>query len=300
MKKFIAISILITLMVSVLSLSVNAADDGGAIGNVPTARNLTVDAEKDAAYEQGLIVNLAEEGTDTTGICYFLWEAGYLYIYGEITDATIGEYTEEQLYEVPYASDYLGFFVNPDNNGANGGDVINTLYRGTYASNAWQSMNQRVNGESTEYKGKAEVGDKYAMAGKLTDTGYVVELKIPMAGVAADSKVGLHIRLYDVFTAEGEGNPIDFTNELLPGAWDVDKYSYIVLSAADVTTEIMEESAPTIAGTPAAGSPAQVGTAPGTVATAPQTGDTGIALLVLFMAAAAVFAVAACKKVRIK
>lgn len=265
-------------MVSLLTLiPVFAVAEGVSYGNVaksPTA--IVLDAEKDAAYDYALKLHQDRKGYDaepetaTVGDSYILWADGFLYVYGEITDATIVPITEDIQSNTPWMADSLEVFLDIDNDG-----VDPMQYRIDYTGRPSFQFT-----DSNSYAADASVCNGiFEYAAKITATGYAVEFKIPHATGAVGETIGLQLQINDM--ADATVRTCVFPSNSLGGnSWDVTLYDYIVLADAPVI-EVAETAAPEAAVTDAA---------PVTAATtAAQTGDTMAILLFAVAAAAVVF-----------
>lgn len=262
-------------MVSLLTLiPVFAVAEGVSYGDVaksPTA--IVLDAEKDAAYDYALKLHQdrkgyeAEVDTATNGDSYILWADGFIYVYGEITDATIVPTTEDIGSNTPWMADSLEVFLDIDNDG-----VDPMQYRIDYTGRPSFQFT-----DSNSYAADASVCNGiFEYAAKVTATGYAVEFKIPHASGKIGEKVGLQLQINDM-ADEATRTCVFPSNSLGGNSWDVTMYDYIVLADAPVI-EVAETAAPDAAVTDAA---------PVTVTAAAQTGDT-MAILLFAVAAAAV------------
>jgi hypothetical protein len=270
MKKTL-MSLACVILVSLLTIvPLFAVDTGVSYGNVAKSPSaIVVDGAKDAAYDYALVLHQsrkhfeAEPDTATVGDSYLLWADGFIYVYGEITDATLVPTTADIQSNTPWMVDSLEVFLDLGNDG-----VDPLQYRIDFTG---RPSFQFVDKNSYAADASVCVGI-FEYAAKTTATGYAVEFKIPFTGKVGD-KVGLQLQINDM--ADAAVRTCVFPpNSLGGGSWDVTMYDYIVLADAPVieTTAAAAETAPTDTTTTAA----------------PQTSDAGLALVVLFAAAAAV------------
>jgi hypothetical protein len=269
MKKAL-MSLACIILVSLLTVvPILAVDTGVSYGNVVKAPSaIVLDAQKDAAYDYALVLHQsrkhfdAEPETATVGDSYLLWADGFIYVYGEITDATLVPVTEDIQSNTPWMADSLEVFLDLGNDG-----VDPMQYRIDYTGRPSFQFTDK-----NSYAADASACDGiFEYAAKTTATGYAVEFKIPLAGKVGD-KVGLQLQINDM--ADAATRTCVFpSNSLGGGSWDVTMYDYIVMADAPV----IETTA--AADTAAADAAAEA---------APQTGDSAMALVVLLAAAAAV------------
>ncbi|MDD4773672.1 MAG: sugar-binding protein, partial [Eubacteriales bacterium] len=262
-------------------IPVFAVEEGVSYGDVAKSPAvIVIDGEKDAAYDYALKIHQDrlhyenEPETATNGDSYILWDDGFIYVYGEITDATLVPTTEDIQSNQPWMADSLEVFLDVDNDG-----VDPMQYRIDYTGRpSFQFTDQ------DSYGGDASAADGiFEYAAKVTDTGYAVEFKIPHASAKIGEKIGLQLQINDM-ADETIRTCVFPPNSLGGGSWDVTMYDYIVLADAPVI-EVPETAAPE----------AETDAAPATTPAA-QTSDA--AAVLLFTAAAAAVVLAASKKRR--
>lgn len=269
-------------LASLLTLiPVFAVEEGVSYGNVaksPTA--IVLDAEKDAAYDYALMIHQNrrhyenEPETATTSNTYILWADGFIYVYGEVTDATIVPTDEDIGSNTPWMADSLEVFLDIGNDG-----VDPMQYRIDYTGRPSFQFT-----DANSYGADASVANGiFEYAAKVTATGYAVEFKIPHASGKVGEKIGLQLQINDMNDDGGRTCVMCETSSLGAGSWDVTMYDYIVLADAPVI-EVAETAAPEAAETDAA--PVTTTT---TTTTAAQTGDAMAILLFAVAAAGAVF-----------
>lgn len=257
MKKPIIGFALIVLSVLMLSLPVFAVDGGVSYGDVHKWNEaITIDGTKDAAYDYALKLHQsrkhyeAELETPTNGDSYILWADGFIYVYGEITDAALVPLTEDIQSNTPWMSDSLEVFLDQGNAG-------NTplQYRIDYTGRpSFQYPDTNSYGQDA-----SAVKGIFEYAAVKTATGYSVEFKIPYASGKVGEKIGFQLQINDM-QDETNRTCIFPTSSLSAGSWDSTLYDYIVLANAPV----IATEAPVA---PADNAPV-----------APQTGDNGLVL----------------------
>lgn len=276
MKKTLQILACLVMAALMTLLPVLAVEEGVSYGDVvksPAA--IVLDAEKDAAYDYALKIHQDrkhyenEPDTATNGDSYILWADGFIYVYGEITDATIVPVTEDIQSNTPWMADSLEVFLDVDNDGA---DPMQ--YRIDYTGRPSFQFT-----DANSYGADASIADGiFEYAAKVTATGYAVEFKIPHASGKIGETIGLQLQINDM-ADEATRTCVFPPNSLGGGSWDVTMYDFIVLADAPVIAE-PETEAP--AGEAAAETPAAE-------APAAQTGDAAALLLLAAAAAAAAF-----------
>ncbi|MHC1695207.1 MAG: sugar-binding protein [Eubacteriales bacterium] len=257
MKKSIIGIALVVLSVLMLSLPVLAVVEGVSYGDVPKWNEaITIDGTKDAAYDHALKLHQsrkhyeAEPETSTNGDSYILWADGFIYVYGEITDAAVVATNEDIGSNTPWMADSLEVFLDPGNDG-----VDPMQYRIDYTGRpSFQFTDLNSYGQDA-----SAANGIFEYSAVKTATGYSVEFKIPFTSTKIGEKIGLQLQINDM--ADDVTRTCVFPpNSLGGGSWDVTMYDYIVLA-----------DAPVIA-TEAPAAPAD--DAP----VAPQTGDNGLVL----------------------
>lgn len=265
----LACILLVSLLTVIPVLAVDAGVSYGNVAKAPVA--IVLDGEKDAAYDYALVLHQsrkhfeAEPDTATVGDTYLLWADGFIYVFADITDATLIPTTEDIESNTPWMADSMEVFLDVGNDG-----VDSMQYRIDFQGRPSFQFTDK-----NSYAADASVCNGiFEYAEKTTAKGYSVEFKIPHASGKVGEKVGLQLQINDM--ADAATRTCVFPpNSLGGGSWDVTLYDYIVLADAPVietTAAPAAEAAPT-----------------DTAATAaPQTSDAGIAALIMLISAAAV------------
>ena len=297
MKKAIAVLIVAVLMFSLMAIPAMAHKDNASYGDVPkSADAITIDGTKDAIYDKGLVVemNRQYEGfgdaeTDTRGTAWILWQDGFLYVFGEIRQSFLQDFSEAEDRQsgTPWECDSLEVFLDFSNESV-GGDCDQ------FRIDAWgyRSFEQRTTTGDNSYGGDASTADGvFEGAAKINGTSYNVEFKIPFQHLAtAGTGIGFLLQVNDM-TSDGPRSMVfSPTSTGESRSWEAGEYDYIVLSANEVTAvepAAVEEEVPDAAGGGDVPEAPVVAPAPAP-APAPRTGDAGLTALIALIAAAGI------------
>jgi len=269
MKKLIVFALTIAIM---MSISVFAGPNGKDFGNVPmTTDDIAIDGEKDAVYDKGLklIVDTrgpdsahgSEPDTDTTGEVFVVYSAGFIYVYGEMTDSLIVPQDEAKQVNEPWMTDSLEVFLDY-------GNKAETPLQ--YRIDAYQYPSYQFPDQNSYGAELSGTEGKFEWAGKQTSGGFTTEFKIP-ATVNAGDQIGFLLQINDMVDPATRAC-VYVKSSLEPDSWTPELYDYITLSAETVTGVVIEE----VAAAPAEAAPAETApaaTAPVTTVTAAQTSD---------------------------
>lgn len=232
MKRIIVISIITAMLISVLSICINAAEAGDNFGDVPISENVIIDAVKDSDYEKGLIIEcnqiLGSLETDTTATAWLLWDTGYLYVYAEIYDTQMIEPDAAVRANAPWDVDSFEVFINETNDSVE-------VSQNRIDSSGYPTYRIRIPSTATnliDVKNIEDFTDYFGYASKVISGGYAVEYKIPI-NVGEGSQLGFQLQVNDLRDT-GMAKVIP-TAKLSPGSWDSDKYNYITLSSTIAT-----------------------------------------------------------------
>jgi hypothetical protein len=171
------------------------------LGNIPhTSASITINGVKDAAYNNALVIQIGpdpetEAASSAIALVHLLWTPGYLYVFGEVTDAHVVEADMDTILGTPWSGDNLTMIFNPDGEG-----IDTRLYRMVPAHGGFPSMDERINRDpnnTNAFVGRDEVGDRFDLAGVITATGWNVEARFPLFGAGANDTVKLNFQFAD-------------------------------------------------------------------------------------------------------
>ena len=159
---------------------------------------LSIDAEKDALYENAVTVKInqfavGQPQNETSGLAHLVWSQGYLYCYAEIADKSVVIPSDEEL-QNSWDCESLDFYLNP-NASENWFDVTGyrvgvTGYPSVFTCGGHPNY--------FDYEGTQVTEEMMERAARVTDTGYAVEFKIPVS-LEAGQTVGIQFMLNDKF-----------------------------------------------------------------------------------------------------
>ena len=232
MKK---LSLFILALSLLLCLPVSAYKDGGCLGNVPVVEEtITVDAEKDAIYNQALLVDVkypyAEHPVRATAVVYLLYADDQLFVFAEITDSDMVEPTAEQQQNTPWETDALEVFIND----INSNEVLDIIqYR--VDNSGWPSVYDR---DGLAVYGPDGASEFFRFAEKDTETGYQVELAIPVIS----EEIGISFQVLDMASNNGESayaHPYsEATKSGLDWVWTAEQHPYVTVGKTDGSSSV--------------------------------------------------------------
>ena len=297
MKKTIALFLAIFLIAGLAAIPVSAAPDGPKYGDVKKVNDSDINmsnADKDAAFNTATAIALTttSTGDDTvaTGTVYLVWSDTSYYAYFEINDKTPVSDPDKPAAQQPWVTDSVEYFIDE----VNGGefceqfrvdrDGVPSYYP---QGGAWP--NDMMIGV-TDISGLDPVPANYMSWSVKTDGDkYYVKMKISKLGNMKAKDVGVNFQINDITEVGGACTntwPANYTGS----SWNSDVFGYVTLvndpavvaAAAPAATEPVQEAAPAaVVDTPA------VVVAPAPAAAA-KTGDCGMILALLALAASAV------------
>lgn len=168
MKKLFAILVVAAMALSLLPMTMSAAT--ADLVKESVEGTAVIDGEKDDAYANALTLELIHKGKSNgdgskmdaaAGIAYILNDAEYVYVYADIFDTELDNTSTNN-----YEQDSLEVFWMVDNSKTQ----IRYHYDGVVDNDSGTAPV-----EGTDY------------AAKITDTGYVIELKLPITDVKNNS-----------------------------------------------------------------------------------------------------------------
>jgi len=213
MKKITAFILTVIIAITAFTLPVLANSANKSFGNVPEATGtITVDGLKDAAYNSGLQIKIdipefSEGGTDgfigwsalsttVSGTAWVLWQKGFLYVFCSVTDPTVipqSQYTDES--DIPWATDSVEVFLDPNNNTTDPYDSTAIQYR--IDAYGFLSFENRMNGTSSYGQDSSAAKGIFEGAAKITKAGYDVEFIIPITA-SMNNELGFEIQINDL------------------------------------------------------------------------------------------------------
>ena len=130
----------------------------------------------------------AEFKGDMAATAYYLWDDGYIYVYADVTDSTVPTAEVQE----PMYQDIITFAVwngNAENYDTTSAEVVingerNYAFANTKGDTAVASNFSKAYGTATE-------STEYVTKVKNDGSGYIVEARIKVDGLAADSTVNL-------------------------------------------------------------------------------------------------------------
>ncbi len=297
MKKLVLFLIVAVLIVMTLPV---AAHDEVTYAEWGTP---TIDAVKEDVWNNAQSIVVADEangdastlGQQSTAVVYSLWDGEFIYFYAVVTDPTV----DAVLRDDAWNQDAVGFMVDfgyvrePEVSFRDLGDDSYAGYVNVPAVNGDANYP-----EQPTIFGVAGYSEKVTSQCRVTDTGYEIEIAIPLLykNYVPGDKIGYEIFLNN---AIGEGDRYGFSvwNNQGDGAggnsW---QYSYnmgtLIFNpklepVVEEAPAAVEEAAPVAEAAPAA-APAAV---PAAAAAAPQTSDFGIIAVVASLVSLAGYAV---------
>ena len=235
-------------------LNVSAHKDGGCLGDVPaTSTTIVVDGQKDAAYNDGLKVEIKypkteEQSVGATGAATLLCTDGFLYVFFEVTDeGQVFDPIADNQQNRPWLTESCEVFIN-EKNSDNEQDVVQ--YRVDWTG--WPSLYTKT---GTAKYGSSKVGNAFGYAAARSTTGYKVEFRIPLKTAGQNvlsgtsSEIGIHFQINDVKDEDANLNwATEFSAATGSGSdsWQVEAHPYVTLGAsgtAPVSTDPGEEPA---------------------------------------------------------
>lgn len=140
------------------------------------------------AASSAIINKYAEFKGDMAATAYYLWDDGYIYVYADVTDSTVPTAEVQE----PMYQDIITFAVwngNAENYGTTSAEVVingekNYAFANTKGDTAVASNFSKAYGTATE-------STEYVTKVKNDGSGYIVEARIKVDGLTADSTVNL-------------------------------------------------------------------------------------------------------------
>lgn len=140
------------------------------------------------AASSAIINKYAEFKGDMAATAYYLWDDGYIYVYADVTDSTVPTAEVQE----PMYQDIITFAVwngNAENYDTTSAEVVingerNYAFANTKGDTAVASNFSKAYGTTTE-------STEYVTKVKNDGSGYIVEARIKVDGLTADSTVNL-------------------------------------------------------------------------------------------------------------
>lgn len=140
------------------------------------------------AASSAIINKYAEFKGDMAATAYYLWDDGYIYVYADVTDSTVPTAEVQE----PMYQDIITFAVwngNAENYDTTSAEVVingerNYAFANTKGDTAVASNFSKAYGTATE-------STEYVTKVKNDGSGYIVEARIKVDGLTADSTVNL-------------------------------------------------------------------------------------------------------------
>ena len=140
------------------------------------------------AASSAIVNKYAEFKGDMAATAYYLWDDGYIYVYADVTDSTVPTAEVQE----PMYQDIITFAVwngNAENYDTTSAEVVingekNYAFANTKGDTAVASNFSKAYGTATE-------STEYVTKVKNDGSGYIVEARIKVDGLAADSTVNL-------------------------------------------------------------------------------------------------------------
>lgn len=274
MKKFILPFILAVLMLlTVLPLSAHDAVTNAEWGTP------VIDGTKEAIWDSAQKIYVAEEtiadvGAETaTAYVYSLWDGNFVYFYAEITDKTVDAVLKDDAWN----QDAMGFMIDyayKREAAVSFRDLGDASYAGYVNVPAVEGTKNYPEGPTVFGIQKYIDGTKSYC--KLTATGYVIEIQIPLAYKTynAGDKIGYEICLNNSI---GDGVRASQTVwSFANGANGNDSWQYAFNMGTLIFNEKPAETAAPETNAPAAEETAAGTDAPVTTTAAAQTADTAV------------------------
>ena len=234
MKKII-MTLTMVLLVMSLSVPMFAAADGDSWGKVPaTPDKISIDADMDAIYADGLstVVTVPAKPEYTTGAkgeAWLLWNGkDTLYIYAEIMDK---EVIDPKAGANAWDTDSLEVFIDYSNTNARTRDQYRIDVSGAPTYYATETVNKDKVGEYGFEK----------WAAKKIDGGYAVEFQIKAykEPIKAGMKIGFDLQINDMYMSGGKETRATYHSpSKLAANGSAAKYNYIELSAEEVSIPV--------------------------------------------------------------
>ena len=165
------------------------------------ADTVSVDGEKDSAYENGAVAVINKPGVGipaATATASMLSNNGLLYLYVEVTDPCVVIPTPELQASEPWYADSVEFLFQTHN------DVFHDVHQFRVDVTDYLSYYRNADGDIQAYGTDAE--DYFCShAAVQTETGYIVEFCIDTKkfGVSAGETIGIQMQLNDADTVNG-------------------------------------------------------------------------------------------------
>lgn len=257
MKKIIVTLLIVFIVSSLMATNISAVETGPDHGKIPKVSGITIDCEKDAGYNNGLIIefsrvsanypdaNIAQGDLKTTGALgklTFVWDDGYLYAYAEVTDEHTGwEYTEDQFTASQTNMENIALIIDFVNDGSEASLFRLNYYN--YLHYIYRTLNEAGTEAGVVVNNfiLADAKDSYEMIGKETADGWAAEVKIPLNDLGAGSKIGIFCQLTDKDLTGANATPVHTGwsphTDPTAGPWISPKYGFVELSADAVATQ---------------------------------------------------------------
>ncbi len=261
MKKFLSLVLVVMMLAATFALAASAmVGEGfhnyGEIANVER-KSIRLDAAKEAAYDAATPIpikyqsfNTAGEGqkwyprdngeVPAEGVAYVVYDTQYIWVYVEVTDATLNTRAETALLS-KYTEDSVEILVDWTNEGLNVAD--DTPYQSRVSHEGYISA--RLGQSGTTMQGTAEQGSPNPVnwlqgTAKHTDKGYDCEFRIDIPAdkyeIGEYISFGLMINDYDSTGELGSrimisADPVKGFNQWLVGNMGYIKFNYAPFTA---------------------------------------------------------------------
>ena len=254
MKKVFSLILVVVMLAAVFALATSAmVGEGyhnyGEIANVERM-SIRLDAVKESAYDKATPIPIKynalkadgtpyvfyprENGeTPAEGVAYVVYDTQYIWIYVEVTDATLNTKAADAL-QSKYTEDSVEILVDWTNEGANTPD--DTPYQSRVSHEGYISA--RLGQKGTTMQGTAEQGSTNPVnwlqgTAKQTGKGYDCEFRIDIPAEKYGDKLGEYISLgftiNDYDSTGDKATRITVSADPVNGSteWNVSKLGYI-------------------------------------------------------------------------
>lgn len=210
---------LLSLLTVLSVLNVSASPYGRNLGAIPRVENniIEIDGIMDEEFKKGLKVKtICQEDDDIYSYCYLLWEDNYLLLYADVYDYELMTDEEVAKEETPWYIDSLELFVDEKNDGF----TTPTQYRVNVCGERSCLFKEIPDSQ------KKILEDNFFHAGKKTDYGFTVEMKVT-CNATVNQEIGIMLMQNAI--------PKHSWLEVMPEgtAWTVAAYPYAMLGDFD-------------------------------------------------------------------
>lgn len=264
MKKVFSLALAVLMIAAMFALAASAkvGEDYKNYGEIATVekKSIRLDAVKEEAYNKATPIKIdyacAKESGDgtyynfyprdngetpATGVAYVVYDTQYIWVYVEVTDATLATKAADAL-QSKYTEDSVEIIVDWTNGGLNVAD--DTPYQSRVSHEGYISA--RLGQKGTTMQGTAEQGSTNPVnwlqgTAQHTDKGYDCEFRIEIPTEKYGDELGEYITIgfmINDYDSTGEiGTRIMITSDDVNNSnqWDVAKMGYMKINWAPYT-----------------------------------------------------------------